>query len=85
MDATYLHYGDQYYMIPSGAIVQYNTQNQLTGYQTSTGETVPFTNMTGLTHDQYMATQIGKVEGVQAAKTSMGMNNVGVQEGQQAA
>lgn len=50
MDATYLHYGEQYYQIPSGAIVQYNNSNQLTGYQTSTGEFVAFGDMTALTH-----------------------------------
>jgi len=85
IDDTYLHYGNSYYRIPVGAIVQYGTNNILTGYQTSTGELVTVSNMTALTQSQEMATHIGQYEGAKAAQISTSINNIGVKEGAAAA
>jgi len=82
MAETYYHFNNMYYKVPTNAIIMTNSQNQFTGYQTSTGQTFNIDNMAGLNQDQFSALHIAQYEGEHAAATSIQdstrMNNVGV-------
>jgi len=86
MNMTYYHYNGMYYKLPENALIMRNSQNEFTGYQTSSGQTIGLASMVGLNQEQFSALHIGKYEGVQAAMTSIHdstkMNNVGVNAGQ---
>jgi len=86
MNMTYYHYNGMYYKLPVNALIMRNSQNEFTGYQTSSGQTIGLGSMIGLNQEQFSALHIGKYEGVQAAMTSIHdstkMNNVGVNAGQ---
>lgn len=48
MDDTYIQYAGHTYKIPAGAIEQYNSANEFTGYELAGGEVITAAEMVAM-------------------------------------
>jgi hypothetical protein len=71
---SYVNYEGHVFQVPYGAIDTYNSENVFTGYTLSTGQVITVAQMmsaAGDTTTSYDDVNLGRVEGAQAAHTSI--------------